>query len=90
MTELEKLKVEESESPEFQKIIVDALFQIEILEQDYQKLKKDLEKSGNDKRVIHAMVSNYQNRIQILQDVLTNIDKLKQNNDNYNESNTTI
>ena len=89
-SELEKLKIEEVESPEFQQMIVDALFQIEVLEQDYQKLKTDLENSGNDKRVIHAMIANYQSRVQILQDVLTNIEELKQQNEISNENNTTL
>jgi hypothetical protein len=87
-TELEKLQVEDS--PEFQDMIVDALFQIELLEQDYNRLKLDLDKSGEDQRVIYAMIDNFQNRIQILQDVLTNIDEQKQQNTLNNENNSTL
>ena len=38
--EIEKLNVEET--PEFQNMIVDALFQIKLLEQSYEDLKQDL------------------------------------------------
>ncbi len=87
-TELDKLQVEQT--PEFQNMIVDALFQIEGLEQNYNKLKQDLDDSGNDKRVIHAMISNFQNRIDILQNVLTQIEELKQLNTINNENSSTL
>ena len=82
--ELEKLNSEDS--PEFQDLIVDALFQINLLEQEYQQLKIDLQESGNDKRVIHAMISNFQNRIDILQMVTEQIDEIKQAKDQDNEN----
>ncbi len=83
-SELAKLNSEES--PEFQDLIVDALFQISILEQEYLQLKKDLEISGNDKRVIHAMISNFQNRIEILEQVSEQIDQVKQLKDESDEN----
>lgn len=75
-TELANLKKEDA--PEAQKLIQDALHQMEILEKDYEKLKKDLAKSGNDKRVIYAMISNFQNRIDLLEDVLQQIETIKE------------
>ena len=63
--EIEKLNNELT--PEFQDLVVDALFQIELLDQNYNKLKQDLTDSGNDKRVINAMISNFQDRIDILE-----------------------
>ncbi len=86
--ELEKLNSEES--PEFQELIVDTFFQIKILEENYEKLKLDLTESGNDKRVIFAMITNFQNRIDLLQNVVEQIDNLKQQNINQNENSTTI
>ncbi|MGV6832308.1 MAG: hypothetical protein ACWA5P_12195 [bacterium] len=86
--EIEKLEAEQS--PEFQKMIVDALFQIELLEQDYNKLKQDLDTSGEDKRVVLAMINNFQNRIDILQNVLNQIDELKNNNEFNNENTSTL
>jgi len=73
--ELGTLKLEKS--PETIILIEDALEQMEVLEKDYEKLKKDLVKSGKDDRVIHAMISNFQNRIDLLQHVLEQIDQLK-------------
>ena len=87
-TELEKLNSEES--PEYQELIVDALFQIKLLEENYELLKIDLKESDDDKRVIYAMISNFQNRIDLLQSVVTQIDNLKQNKIKQNENSSTL
>ena len=88
ISELEKLNSEET--PEFQDLIVDALFQIKILEENYAQLKIDLSESGDDKRVIYAMISNFQKRIDLLQNVVEQIDNLKQQNIKQDENSTTI
>lgn len=75
-TELKKLNNERT--PETQIIIDDALKQLKILENNYESLKKDLTVSGDDKRVIYAMISNFQNRIDVLQNVMERIDDVKQ------------
>jgi hypothetical protein len=85
--EMEKLNNELT--PEYQDLIVDALFQIEILEQNYNKQKQDLAISGNDARVISAMISNFQDRIDILTNVLNQIEELKTDNNETNETSTT-
>ena len=77
-------------TPETDKIINDALARIDLLEKAYAKLKVDLAESGDDKRVIYAMISNFQDRIELLQNVLKQIEEVKQLNQNNNESNTTI
>ena len=41
-------------------------------------LTKDLSESGDDKRVIYAMISNFQNRIDVLQTVIERVDAIKQ------------
>ncbi len=87
-TELEKLNSEES--PEYQDLIVDALFQIKILEENYKQLKLDLNTSGKDERVIYAMISNFQDRIDLLQNVVEQIDDLKQTKNEQNENSTTL
>jgi hypothetical protein len=87
-SELEKLNSEES--PEYQELIVDALFQIKILEENYELLKLDLNESGDDKRVIYAMISNFQNRIDLLQNVVEQIDNLKQQKTEQNENSSTL
>jgi len=86
--ELKKLNAEKS--PETEALINDALKQIGILEGEYEKLKTDLYESGNDSRVIHAMISNFQNRIDILNTVLEQIESLKELKNNTNENSITI
>jgi hypothetical protein len=87
-SELERLNQEIS--PEYQELIVDALFQIELLEQNYQQLKIDLNESGNDTRVITAMISNYQNRIDLLQNVLDQIEQVKQELNTEDENSSAL
>ncbi|MFL0354485.1 hypothetical protein [Xanthomarina sp. GH4-25] len=83
-------KIEQASNPETKLIIKDALIQIKKLEIDYDNLKVDLTKSGDDNRVIYAMIKNFQNRIDILQNTLTHIENIKQLNNLNNENNTTI
>lgn len=84
-TELASLKAEET--PETEAMVKDALIQLEKLEIEYDKLKEDLQKSGQDKRVIYAMISNFQQRIDLLNEVLTQIENIKtlknQSDENY-------
>ena len=86
--ELNKLNNERS--PFTEQIINDALKQIQLLEKEYQNLKTDLTESGKDQRVIYAMISNFQNRIDILNTVLEQIENVKQFNSVSNENNNTI
>lgn len=75
-TELEKVNA--AKSPETEAVVNDALAQLEKLDVEYEKLKKDLVNSGQDNRVIFAMVSNLQQRIDVLNNVLTRIEEIKQ------------
>lgn len=82
--EIEKLKsLEDSDT---QKLVDDALTRLETLEKDYEKLKIDLVNSGNDKRVIAAMIANFQSRIDILEQVITTIEEIKTLKANRNET----
>lgn len=74
--ELKKLNSERS--PLTEQIISDALEQIQLLENDYKKLKTDLSESGKNQRIIYAMISNFQNRIDILNTVLEQIETIKE------------
>ena len=76
--ELASLNAERT--PETKVMVDDALKQLDLLEKDYEKLKVDLTESGDDKRVIYAMISNFQNRIEVLQTVLENIKNVKRLN----------
>ncbi|SHH50321.1 hypothetical protein [Winogradskyella jejuensis] len=82
--ELKKLNAERS--PLTENIIYEAERQLKTLEEDYEDLKNDLKESGNDKRVIYAMISNFQSRIDILNDILDKIEDLKDTN--YDTENT--
>lgn len=84
-TELAALQ--QQKTPETEAVINDALKQLEILESDYEKLKKDLGKSGQDKRVIYAMISNFQKRIDLLQMVLEKVNNINTLNNTNHENN---
>lgn len=59
------------------KLIEDALQQMKILEIEYENLRKELKLSGYDKRVVYAMIANFQQRIDLLQEVLSEIERIK-------------
>ncbi|MCX7548313.1 hypothetical protein OS188_10155 [Xanthomarina sp. F1114] len=83
-------KLESKSNPETKVLINDALIQIKKLEINYENLKIDLTKSGDDSRVIFAMIKNFQNRIDILQNTLEHIENIKNLNRISNESNSNI
>lgn len=74
--ELQKLN--KARTPETEKLIDDAMKQMDILDKEYESLKLDLAKSGNDKRVIYAMISNFQTRIDLLKNVMETIEHINQ------------
>jgi septal ring factor EnvC (AmiA/AmiB activator) len=60
-----------------QKIIDDAFKQLEILEADYRKLTFELKESNADKRVIYAMITNFQNRLYVLQNLMEQLEEFE-------------
>ena len=70
--ELEIIK--DKKSPENEKIISDALKQMKTLDTDYAKILKELERNGESKPIINALISNLQIRISFLQEVLQHIE----------------
>ena len=62
-------------------VVVDALKRVDLLENEYKNLSKELKKTGFDKRIINAMIFNFQQRIVILQDLLDQLNKIKQRQD---------
>lgn len=75
-TEIEKIN--EQKSPENQKMIEDAFLRLNNLEAQYSKLTLELKESDEDKRVIFAMITNFQQRIEVLQNLLGQIDNINQ------------
>jgi hypothetical protein len=79
--------IEDARNSTTEQLINDALEQLKILEQQYNLLTLELKESTEDKRIIYAMISNFQQRIDILQSVLIQIEEVKQlktqDNENY-------
>ncbi len=66
-------------------LVNDALIQLSKLEAEYDQLKVDLVDSGNDNRVVYAMISNLQSRVDLLQEMISNIEEYKNLKTNENE-----
>jgi hypothetical protein len=86
----ELIKINNERTPETEVLVNDALKQMKILEKEYESLKIDLTESGDDKRVIYAMITNFQTRIDILKNVMDTIEHVKQLKQNNNENSITI
>lgn len=83
----ELYRLEQEKTPETEAMVQDALKQIEVLENDYNKLKSDLVKSGQDHRVIYAMISNFQKRIDLLNKVLEKVNNINTLKNSPHENN---
>ena len=70
-------KLDSEETPEFQELIVDALFKIKVLEEDYLQLTLALNERQDDELIISAMILNFQDRIRVLEDVMEEIDRIQ-------------
>ena len=81
--EIKKVNIEKNKTND--KIVVDALSRVELLENEYTKLSIELKNTGFDKRVINAMIFNFQQRIEIVQDLLEQIEKIKTTQDENNK-----
>lgn len=79
--ERELFEIKKQTTPATEKLVNDAMLRMEKLETNYNKLQDDLEQSGEDKRVIYAMIDNFQNRIDLLQQVLEHINAIKNLNE---------
>ncbi|SHL48216.1 anti-sigma factor [Flavobacterium chilense] len=71
----ELVKLKEKSSPENEQIINDALKQMKVFDADYAKILKEVQKNGENKQIIYAMISNLQTRISFLQTVLQRIEE---------------
>tara|TARA_R110002020_G_scaffold466202_1_gene688555 strand:- start:128729 stop:129289 length:561 start_codon:yes stop_codon:yes gene_type:complete len=75
-------KMEKESTPETKKIVDDTMAQLKMLERDYKKMEQDLLNGGNTKFILSAMIHNFQTRIDLLQDVLEQIETIKDYNNN--------
>lgn len=85
--EKELTMIEKERNPDTEQLINDGLQQLNKLEKEYQELTLELKESATDKRIIYAMIANFQQRIEVLQSLLTQIEDIKQlktqNNEKY-------
>ncbi len=70
-------QLESESSPETKKIIEDTMSQLTKLEADYKQLENDLMNGGDGKLILSAMIQNFQTRIDLLQDVIDQIETIK-------------
>lgn len=80
-------KVQKENTPETKTLVADAMKHMQQLEADYDKITHDLAKKGENKQLIHAMITNLQTRISFLEDVLVKIENIKKIKENYHEDN---
>ena len=72
--------VEKNRNLETETIIEKALDQLEDLEDDYRLFILELNVEGNKTKIINSMIKNYQQRLQILESVLQQIEQIKNPN----------
>lgn len=70
--ELSSLKAKQT--PKTKDIINDALLQMNVFEADYQKIVLELQKNGDSKQLLHAMIVNFQTRISFLESIINQIE----------------
>ncbi|WP_282143336.1 hypothetical protein [Cellulophaga baltica] len=70
-------KLQSENSPETKKIVDDTMIQLSKLEKNYKGLETDLINGGNSKLILSAMITNFQTRIDLLEDVLQQIEEIK-------------
>lgn len=80
--ELEKIELERNQDTN--EIIDEAFKQLKVLETEQQNLQERL-KSHYDKRLVKALISNFQYRIQLLENVMQQIELTKEINTQQNE-----
>lgn len=81
-SELSNLK--NQETPQSKALIKDALLQMKSLEKDYENLKIEINKNGENKQIIYAMITNMQTRISFIKSVLDQVETI---NKTYHENN---
>ncbi len=70
-----------------QKMLVSEL---EIMDQAYEDLKKDLDANPNDERVINAMIEHYQKKVEVMNYILEQLKEVKNENQINNENYETV
>lgn len=69
--------LEQNRNLDTETVIEEALNELEDLEESYNMFLTELNKDGNQTKVINAMIKNYQQRLQVLENVLEQIEQIK-------------
>ena len=74
----DKAQIQEKEYINYAEYVLEHdLYILEDLEEDYNYFLAELNTNGNQTRLISAMIKNYQKRLEILQNVLDQIQQIK-------------
>ncbi|MEP2935698.1 MAG: hypothetical protein ABJM06_08265 [Gilvibacter sp.] len=73
--QISRLKSFDSEASK--ELVDDTLEQLSALETEYNSLSQDLVTSGNDKRVVYALIANLQSRIDLLEQMIITIEQIE-------------
>jgi arginine decarboxylase-like protein len=71
-------KVSKVKTEKNSKIIDDAFARLNTLEDNYKELTFDLKENNNNKQIIFAMINNFQQRIEVLENLLNDLDDFKE------------
>jgi hypothetical protein len=82
--ELASLK--KQETPQSKALITDAMKEMESLEKDYQNLKEEIAKNGENKQIVFAMITNMQTRISFIKSVLEQVENINNLKNETNEN----
>ena len=82
--EIEKLNTIATEDTKM--LVNDVMQQLEKLQEDYLLLEQELKETGNTKKILYAMVVNFQTRINLLQEVISKIEETKKLKTNYTDA----
>uniref|UniRef100_UPI00404B07C0 anti-sigma factor n=1 Tax=Flavobacterium sp. TaxID=239 RepID=UPI00404B07C0 len=77
--------LQKQENPETAILINDALKEMETLEKDYESLKKEIVKNGENKQIVFAMITNMQTRISFIKTVLEQVEQINNFKNKTNE-----
>lgn len=69
--------IEKNRNLDTETIIEQALNELEDLEESYKTFITELNNNGNQRKIINAMIKNYQQRLEVLQNVLDQIEAIK-------------
>lgn len=69
--------LKEEKTPDTAQLVDDTLAQLQRLDKDYQSLEQDLVDGGDSKIILSAMITNFQTRIDLLKEVLSQIENIK-------------